>query len=182
MNDLITKTQELMEKAHAMAVSGEVWAVEPLGHTEYQIRKFVLKDRDYPTPDLKYRQCILEIWTRWVAWRQAKYQYDKLGAQIEIWKAEQDELREETGKSSAQHKKSEAQVGLLDIEISNAEAQRGELLLDMQYRIIRETEVLMDEASKVSPAEGNRMEVESNNWKERAKFDPKVKQTMEETR
>jgi flagellar biosynthesis chaperone FliJ len=181
MNDLtiVEKAQDLMERAYALSMGGEVWKVEPLGHTELQINRFVLNNKDFPTDDSKYRQCILELWSRWGAWRQAKYQHDKLGAQVEIWRAEQDELREKTGMSASGHHKTEAQIGLLEVEINNATTQQGELKIDMEYRIIRETGILLDALAKLSPAEGNRMEVELKNWQERAKNNDKVKKLLE---
>lgn len=159
----------------------DVWKVEPLGHTEYQIRNFILNRRDCPTDDLRYRQILRELWGRKGAYDQDVQVYREQEINAELLSAERDRLRI-TGWwmriMPFGGRTLKAKLAMLDLKISTAKRVMEDTLVDLRERVMRETSVFLDELGKVHPKEGDRLDIEHENWTEKAKVEKKLEELM----
>lgn len=146
---------------------------EAIGHSGFQIENFILNNHDFPTPDLKHKQCILELWARYNSYNSSKHQADTLEQEIVILKAERD--GDEKALTAAKKK-------LKDIEIAYKEGCLAIARLDMEHRTLREARVFM-ELLKQNPASPKpRNEAERENWEAKAANDKKVEAIMNRIR
>jgi hypothetical protein len=157
----------------------KAWAVEPLGHTEYQLRKFIPLQNN-PTEDGQYRQLILELWARWEAYMANRFEQRKAHARVEILKAEIQELDYGVRLTPWSRRKRAAarypttpdrspEMGLKAAEIELLSDAQVRLQLDMEHRILRETKVLLDEMNRRHPSPLPRLEAEAENWDARGR-------------
>ena len=73
MNELTIPQQAhgLMVKLSTELEGEMVWKATPLGHTPFQIERFILNDNEFPKANgAKFRQCVRELWARWGAYWQ----------------------------------------------------------------------------------------------------------------
>jgi hypothetical protein len=182
MNDLARANEwnDIMTKALAVSTQ-DVWDIEPLGHTGFQIRRLILNRSEFPTPDTKRKQIYVELWSRWSAWRSQKYNYARNGIKIKQCLARKEELQGKWFVSRTQKKLNDLEIQSLDLDIAHMTDINRELIIDMEHRIIRETSVFLGELAKLPPSQGAREEIELNNWTEKAKMNQDVARLMRET-
>lgn len=140
-----------VEKAHQSIMTPEAWSTEPLGHTEYQLRKFI-PTQGNPTEESQYRQLILELWQRWEAFAINRYEQKQAAAKLELLRAESDEAAHGIHLTPWSRRKAKAEQASRDAEIELLEDRLHRLQLDGKHRILRETEVLLDEFNCRKPS------------------------------
>jgi|ERR1051326_2192822 hypothetical protein len=157
------KDQAMVAASRDVILSSKAWSVDPLGVSEFQMRYFVVKQGN-PTPDAQYKQVILELWTRWGVYQTMTYDLAKTDAQIERWR----------GKWCVwQWQRMERKA-----ELDALSARREDILLQMEHRLFRECRILMTILKELEPKEGDRNEVELDNFAQRAVSDPHVREFM----
>lgn len=166
--------REVMGRVWAgAAVDPLAWETEPLGHTRYQLKHFVLKT-DNPTADSQYRQGVRELWTRWQAFRQAKVTYETNAARSALLSAEAALLSRACswrllligGLWGDVRDYLSAHRALRTVQADNLKQNNVEIALDLEHRILREAKHLLSIMEEIpKPAVGvDRMEVERDNW------------------
>lgn len=182
MNDLAcSAAAPLMSKVYAMISSQSVWSSTPLGHTEVQLRRFVLNDREYPAGTAKFRQAIRELWSRLEAYWQVKDRMDDLDveeqmAQADLQAASMPRLLPWSRMRQAARRQKARLV------LTRIARIRQMLQFDLRERIMRETFVLLDEAQRNAPspddANAFSVEAEMKTWEHRAESTPKLKELL----
>lgn len=66
----------------------------PTGMTGFQIKNFVLSDQNFPTPDSKFWQCRLEMWSRMQSVMGQYFNFRKTQAELEILEGQYEEWEE----------------------------------------------------------------------------------------
>lgn len=178
MNDLTPVA--LFGEIQNSLVSDRIWSMEPLGHTPYQLKHFVIATADNPTDDTRLRQCIRELWGRRDAYFQNKYEQDKARAEIGVIEAERADKERVLGwllPPSARCLK--ARRVLHQVEIDARKSRVEGLQMMMEQSIVREARVLLGEFNyyleRVPERKGDSDAVEQQNWEARARVNPKVK-------
>ena len=144
MNDLV-----LMKDLNALATTDAAWACFPLGHTEYQIRNFILNRRDFPTEASRYRQGIRELWARWEAYWQNKDRLDQIVIDRMIHEAKLDFSRLRLARGIVRMYRASRLSSLL--KLAQLQRQETALLHDLERRVIREAMVFIDEVKTLQP-------------------------------
>lgn len=181
MNDLIVKAHDLMAGVGKSLTAESVWASRPLGHTQYQIEKFVFNDREHPHGAARYRQALRELWARWGAYWQVRDQYDDLEFDAQILESEVQRLST-PAVLPWQRKRRAAERGKAELRLKQIERKRGELLMDLEHRIMPETcdilKVLQENAPSLDDKESFTMEAEQRVWEHRARSEPRLRELM----
>ena len=164
MNEIAKRTQDLIAQVRGVLEAPLVWAATPLGHTEYQVRNFIIPRSEHPTNAAQYRQVICELWARMKVAIQAQdgledIEVDLMEARATIawtpWARRRKTLR-----------------------ISRLERNMRMLQLDLEQRIIRETAILIEMAQSLAPTLDEReaftMAQEAKMWALKAKTQPKL--------
>ena len=166
MNELAVQAHALMVKLSTELSSEMVWKATPLGHTPFQIERFILNDGEYPKANgAKFRQCVRELWARWGAYWQNRDQQDALAIDL-------DEAKHEARWSLSPFTRRRAVL---------KQAQIGrklrELNLDLEHRIMPETEQFLRIASECAPDDAKVFDFagEWKVWKHRASAQPKLR-------
>ena len=169
MNDLHVQARDLMAKLATELSSEMVWKATPLGHTPFQIERFILNDAEYPKANgAKFRQCVRELWARWGAYWQVKDALDDLDVE-------------------RQRQEFRARWGLLPwvrrsarLQLARIERKTRELHLDLEHRIMPETEQFLRIASECAPDDAKVFDFENEwkVWKHRATAQPKLKELI----
>ena len=179
MNDLV-RADSLLPSLHRTLMDEKIWAVEPLGHTAYQLKNFVIRAPENPNDDTRYRACIRELWGRWAAGRDQQYSIAKAEAEVECLSAEQEDLeRVAWWQRKPSPRRVAAERNRLQVEIDARRARVAQLKVELERITMREIEVLLIEfdffAKQRPEGEGDRMAVEAKNWQDRAAVNPKLK-------
>ena len=155
----------MLAQARTSFLTDAAWKLDPLGHTPYQLRNFVVKNEN-PTADSQYRQVVRELWTRWQAWRQAKYQYEKQQAEMDALKADVEGLRllRAVAFLPFWRAKLGALIRLKQIEIEAREQNCIEVSLNAQHVVVRETKVLLDVLKELPAPEEDREKADEEYW------------------
>ena len=167
MGDLVPQEgRAMMGTTFSLLLDQKAWSVDPLGHSAYQLKHFVIQQGN-PTPDTQYKQCLRELWARWGAYRQAVFTWEQNQArlvELEGWMRLWQRLRwvpfigliatGRYGRAKAEH------TMLADSSV--------ELQMNMKHCILRETQVLLGILRSLnhSPAE-DRDAAEVENWMKR---------------
>ena len=166
----------LLDQAHALMLrmAGElstdlVWKSTPLGHTPFQIERFILNDAEFPEAHgAKFRQCVRELWARWGAYWQVKDGLDDLAVEHDrqTFLARWSLLP--WGRQKAR------------LQLERIARKTRELHLDLEHRIMPETEHFLRIASKCAPDDAKVFEFaeEWKVWKHRAGSQPKLKELI----
>ena len=169
MNDLDVRAHSLMTKLAVELSSDLVWKATPLGHTPFQIERFILNDAEYPKANgAKFRQCVRELWARWGAYWQGKDSMDGLAIDL-------DEARHDARWSLNPFVRRRAALKQAQIE-----RKMRELNLDLEHRIMPETEQFLRIASECAPDDAKVFDFENEwkVWKHRATAQPKLKELI----
>ena len=172
----------LMEQVRHTLLSQQVWPTAPLGHTEMQLRRFVLNDREFPAGLGKFRQAIRELWARQEAYYQVHDRLEDLAVQEQRARATLAQAR--ASWAFLPWSRMRRAATMLEAQQLLARIDRARLFLqvDMRERIMRETVVLLDEARKNAPPDAQSIfsqEDEMKLWQHRAKHEPKVAELMD---
>lgn len=125
MNEIMKKEEilELVPEADKNIVSeiSGYFNTVKLGHTDLQIKKFILNNTEYPTDYGKFCQAKLELWTRFECLLSSHYEYHKLQKEIEIEESRIEEKKHIllTAIKSFMKKRINAEIGLCELEIHN---------------------------------------------------------------
>lgn len=135
--ELIRKEdKEIVEKAEKF--------FEPLhrGHSHFQIEHFILNDEDFPLPDDKYYQAMLETYARYENLINYHYQYRKLANEIRLLELDIQDLNAERISS----KRREVITSIKENEILFRKLQMHTIERNVEYacREIRSFLVCMD--------------------------------------
>jgi len=87
---------ELIRKEDKAVVDKVEKFFEPLhrGHSEFQIRNFILNDDEFPLPDDKYHQAMMEAYGRYEGLIGEQYRWTKLHNEIALEEYEMSEISE----------------------------------------------------------------------------------------
>lgn len=175
MNDLDAVKSELMQTVNNAILSNEAWLCDPLGHSPYQMTHFII-EKDNPTKDTQYRQIIRELWARWGAYRTAQYELETIAAKIVERNGWRDllSLRCVRGIASIRRGK----MMLADAEIKMQLDRAKEIHLDLDHRILRETDHFMGMLKGMEKPVEDRAKAEQENWQARAFQNPKVRELV----
>jgi len=94
-----------------------------LGHSEYQIRNFMIDQ--FLTPDRKHRQCLHELWSRYGALVSAWYQSEKLKLEVKRCESKKKELEEK-------------HVGAEEVATGAGDIDKEEVNLDLTHARIKQ--------------------------------------------
>lgn len=175
--DIVTKASNMLEKLKVLCLSEKAWQVDPLGHTEYQLKHFVI-GRDNPTQDTKFKQCIRELWARWNAAQNSMASYEEKLIQEEIYRSEIIILEQKPLFFKGHKAKRNAEIKMYLHKICVSVDQRTGLNIDLERRILREAKILISILQTLSPSDGLREEIEKVNWEARAQANPEVKKLI----
>ncbi len=141
----------------------------PLGHSQYQIRNFIIGQFEKCSADRAHRQCLQEIHTRYHSLLDMHYQYRKTGLEIE---AEQLNVREwcyrldnvtndqfERERLDLSIEKSRLEVGMKEWGQVNIKKAIGETM-----REIRQFKEEMDRLAPLRKFPGNYEQAEPEYW------------------
>ena len=143
-----------------------VWRSTPLGHTAFQIERFILNDNEFPKANgAKFRQCVRELWARWGAYWQVKDAIDDLAV---------DEQKQRFFARWGLFPWTRHTAGL---KLDRIARKRRELHLDLEHRIMPETEQFLRIASECAPDDAKVFDMagEWKVWKHRASAQPKLR-------
>ena len=166
MNELAVQAHALMVKLSTELSSEMVWKATPLGHTPFQIERFILNDGEYPKANgAKFRQCVRELWARWGAYWQNRDQQDALAID---W----DEAKHDAKWSLNPFTRRRGVLKAKQIQRKLAELQ-----MDLEHRIMPETEQFLRIASECAPDDAKVFDFagEWKVWKHRASAQPKLR-------
>ena len=171
----VRKTRDISTRLGLDLVLAHGFVTQFMGHTTYQIEKFIINDREYPNNDAKYRQICRELWARTEAAIQNRHGYFKAGIEIDRMQGEKAMLAGAWSWTAGRRKVRDANIALLDLEIATREALRGQLQLDWEHRILRESDTLKSLLKGLTPpavdtAEANDKEA----WTMRARGNEKL--------
>lgn len=156
------KDRKLMKKAF------EFFNVTPFGNTEFQIRNFVLNNKEYPTPFSKYRQAKIELWARFQSLVEDHFQYREALADIELEKAK----IEKWSQYDDPIKKARIKKARINIDRNLFKIQ---VIKKMVKDRIREMKIfyniILEEEPKIR---GSEEEEDLRYWKERIENQPEV--------
>jgi len=102
----------------------DMFQTVPQGMTAFQIRNFVLSDKDFPTVDSKWWQAKLELWVRLQNVIQMHYDHRKRSAKIKELKAdimEQDDIASDLSIRDYEMLRAEAIAEQLAVEVEENE-------------------------------------------------------------
>ena len=142
MNELTVKIQNAV-------TAPNVWKCFPLGHTEYQIKNFMLGGPNLPTDASKYRQAIMELWSRWDAYWADQDRLD----QIKVERLQQQAIVDFSSLHLLRGIKGMWKARRMGAELRLAQMGRQETALtyDLEHRIVREANILLTEAARLAP-------------------------------
>ena len=140
---------ELVKKIQNTSMSASVWECFPLGMTEYQIKHFVLSDREYPTDAAKYRQTVRELHTRWDAYWADQDRLD----QIKVERIQQQAIVDFSSLHLLRGIKGMWKARRMGAELRLAQMGRQETALTyhLEHCIVREANILLTEAARLAP-------------------------------
>ena len=171
MNELTIPQQAhgLMVKLSTELEGEMVWKATPLGHTPFQIERFILNDNEFPKANgAKFRQCVRELRARWGAYWQNR-------EALELLDIDEQEQRFRSRWSLTPWARARARNRLGQIG-----RKRHELQLDLEHRIMPETEQFLRIARESAPEDAKVFEErgEWELWKHRSKTQPKLKEMI----
>ncbi len=147
----------------------------PTGMTSFQIKNFVLSDQNFPTPDSKFWQCRLEMWSRMQSVMSSYFLFRKTQAELEI---QEGELEVWSAKPDCNEKVRNGNIRLKEVEIQEKEFQLF-TIGKSTAEALREMSVYRDEFEELkkhikhNPDDKETQEFEF--WFNKAKTDPKLK-------
>jgi len=160
-SDLIIPEGRALDNVFA---NEEVWRCDPMGHSPYQLRNFVIKQGN-PNADTQKKQAIRELWSRRGALRQALHAVATNEARIEILEGE---IVDVSRKFWWSRRKRHGEILHRRAEIKNLQLGIDDLNSDIRHRIVRETPVLLKEFSLMPHSSRDRDTAEQENWELRA--------------
>lgn len=169
MNEITVQAQSLMTKLATELQTEMVWKATPLGHTPFQIERFILNDNEFPkSGGAKFRQCVRELWARWGAYWQNRDQQETLAIDL-------DEARHDSRWSLNPFAR---RRGVL--KVKQIERKLNELQLDLEHRIMPETEQFLRIARECAPDDAKVFDYENEwkVWKHRATAQPKLRELI----
>jgi len=169
MNEIAVQAHALMVNLATELQAEMVWKATPLGHTPFQIERFILNDAEFPKANgAKFRQCVRELWARWGAYWQNR-------DQRELLEVDRDEARRDARWSLNPFARRRAVLKVVQIE-----RKLHELNLDLEHRIMPETEQFLRIARECAPDDAKVFgyENEWKVWKHRATAQPKLKELI----
>ena len=169
MNEIQVQAHSLMSKLATELSTEMVWKATPLGHTPFQIERFILNDAEYPKANgAKFRQCVRELWARWGAYWQNRDQADALAIDL-------DEAKHDAKWSISPFAR---RRGVL--KAAQIERKLRELNLDLEHRIMPETEQFLRIAAESAPEDAKVFDFENEwkVWKHRATAQPKLRELI----
>ena len=169
------RSQEIIEKMGGAVVSKHAFRTQFIGHETYQIEKFIINDKEYPTNDSKYRQVCRELWARMEAAITNRYNYEKAAAEMALLEDERDRLRMRFWRS-ARWRSARARILTLDIE--NRRAVRAQLQLTFERGILRESETLLAILAGLQPPDDDHLKQQEQVWTMRGETNPKVREAV----
>ena len=183
MNDLALEAAgPLMSKVLSTIMAPSVWAAQPLGHTETQIRRFILNEREHPRGAEKFRQIVRELWVRLEAYHQVKDRLDDLDIDELVARADLQQATASFAFMPWPRMRKDARIKKDIISLARIARARELIQLELRERIMRETLVLLDEAQDNAPslddAKAFTVEAEMKMWQQRAEYTPRLKELV----
>lgn len=163
MRDLVTREQDAIAvKAHMLTLTKEILAMNPMGHSEHQIRRFIISE---PTADLNYKQCVRELWARWGAYQQSVSQLRINAAEVDEINAEIEGLQKRWFFAGWKRRKRDAQVARLVARKDTLLDAQESIKIDLEYRTLFETGVFVSILKELPEPSQDRTTAEAENWK-----------------
>lgn len=107
---------ELVKKEYKDIVNKAEKFFEPLhqGHSDFQIKHFILQDDEFPLPDSKYYQAMLEVYSRYENLISQHYEYKKTSNEIKLLEFDIEDIT----KAPVEDKRKEVMIDMKQDEIA----------------------------------------------------------------
>jgi len=154
----------------------DMFASVPQGMTSFQIKNFVLCDKDFPTVDSKWWQAKLELWVRFQNVVHKSYDYRKKIAKNKEFTAKIEEYIDESKNVDKQYIKRQldAKIELFNIKIEENEFNMS-IIKKSANDVLKEIKVFLDEMQRLEPSlsysTSDKDEQEENYWETKSKID-----------